>query len=177
MYRDKTLIPTEAIRLCALGLLAEGERSYPALAGAVRHFTNRVAGPSLDLLGPPIELLRHEGLIEGEDAGHDSDAPLHLTDAGRAELTRLLTAPVRAPADETSKLVIALKFRFLDQLDPDARADQLAGLADYCAAERARLEDLRDDHAAGTPLAAWLDHEIAQLDDRIAWLEGYADEG
>ena len=41
MLNDLTLSPKEAVRLAALGLLAEGERSYADLAGGVRHFTTR----------------------------------------------------------------------------------------------------------------------------------------
>ena len=64
MFRDNSLIPAEAIRLAALGLLAEAERRYGDLAGEIRHFTSRIVGPSLDLMGTSVELLRYEGLIE-----------------------------------------------------------------------------------------------------------------
>ena len=50
MYRDKTLIPTEALRLLALGLLADAPKRYRDLAAEIRHFTSHVTGPSLDLL-------------------------------------------------------------------------------------------------------------------------------
>ena len=49
MYKDNSLIPTEAVRLAALGLLTEAPRSYAALADEVRHFTSRIVGPSLDV--------------------------------------------------------------------------------------------------------------------------------
>jgi len=71
MYRDKSLIPTEAIRLIALGTLAGGPAAYADLALGVRHFASRIMGPSLDMLGPSIELLRHEGLATGA-AGPDA---------------------------------------------------------------------------------------------------------
>ncbi len=45
MYRDDTLIPSEAVRLCALGILMLGRRRYAGLAREVRHFTSRIAGP------------------------------------------------------------------------------------------------------------------------------------
>ena len=64
MFRDNSLIPTEAIRLAALGLLSEGARRYGELAAEIRHFTSRVAGPSLDLMGNSLELLIYEGLVE-----------------------------------------------------------------------------------------------------------------
>ena len=37
MYRDNTLIPSEAIRLLALGILADGDRRYAELASEVRN--------------------------------------------------------------------------------------------------------------------------------------------
>ena len=53
MYRDNTLIPSEAVRLLALGILAGTPTSYAELAREVRHFTGRIVGPSLDLVGAP----------------------------------------------------------------------------------------------------------------------------
>ena len=67
MYKDNSLIPSEAVRLAALGLLAKRPRVYADLARDIRHFTARIVGPSLDLLGPSLELLKIEGLIEAVD--------------------------------------------------------------------------------------------------------------
>ena len=63
MYRDNTLIASEAIRLLALGILARREVSYGELASEVRHFVGHVVRPSLDLVGARIEVLKVEGLI------------------------------------------------------------------------------------------------------------------
>lgn len=177
MYPDKSLLPREAIRLAALGLLAEGSVSYAALASEVRHFVSRIAGPSLDLMGTSIELLRHEGLIRAVDgAAHGPDAVLELTDEGRAELFSLLRSAVRAPLNDLNKLVIALKFRFLHLLEPEDRALQLAMMAEACEVELARLRDLRARHA-GAPgyLAAWLDHDIGLVEARLDWLRRFRD--
>ncbi len=65
MYRDNSLIPKEAIRMAALGALVKRDRSYGDVAGEVRKFAARIVGPSLDLLGTSIELLKLEGLIQG----------------------------------------------------------------------------------------------------------------
>ena len=79
MYRDNSLIPKEAIRLAALGTLARGPMSYADLSREVRQFAARIVGPSLDLLGTSIELLKFEGLIApGDD---DIEADLVLTDS------------------------------------------------------------------------------------------------
>ena len=179
MYRDKTLIPTEAIRLCALGALADGPRRYSELAGDVRHFASHVVGPSLDILGPSIELLRYEGLAEAGDAPKHGDKDgedvlLTITGKGRAELKELLCSNVRTPVDDINKLVVALKFRFLHLLEPAERREQVDGLVDMCRAEHDRLADLRGHPPGdGGNLAAWLDHDMSQLEARIAWLEEY----
>ena len=167
MYPDNSLIPTEAIRLAALGSLAMAPKSYAALATEIRHFTGRIVGPSLDLIGPPIELLKVEGLVE--PAASDADA-IAVTAAGLAELKRLLTANLRGPVGEFNKLVIALKMRFLELLDREAQLPQAELLIEVCERELTRLTDLRGHHAAeGGQLLAWLDHDIGQVEARLAW--------
>jgi DNA-binding PadR family transcriptional regulator len=168
MYPDNSLIPTEAIRLAALGSLATAPKPYAALATEIRHFTGRIVGPSLDLIGPPIELLKVEGLVEA--AGDGEDAPMRVTPAGLAELKRLLTANLRGPVGEFNKLVIALKLRFLDLLDRDGQLAQMELLIEVCERELTRLTDLRGHHAAeGGHLVDWLDHDIGQVEARLAW--------
>ena len=167
MFRDKTLIPTEAIRVLALGLIAERPRAYAALAQELRRFIGLVLGPSLDMLAPSLELLRFEGLASAKE--DRAEAELTITEKGRGELMTLLRANVRAPVNDTNRLVIALKFRFLHMLAPAERQAQLALLADLYQTERDRLEQLRAQ--GGGAFAAWLDHEIALIDERIAWLD------
>ncbi len=169
MYRDQSLIPAEAVRLAALGELARAPRPYGDLAVAVRHFIQRLVGPSLDLLGPSLELLKIEGLIRS--AAEGDDAPLELTPAGHAALARLLSAPLKVQGSELNRLVVALKLRFLDLLSAEARADQLDLLAEALTGERVRLSDLRRGTDAASPLAAWLDLELAQIDAKIAWCD------
>ncbi len=165
MYRDNSLIPSETVRLAALGLLTEGRRSYGDLASEVRHLSARLVGPSLDLLGPSIEMLKVEELASGDAAGL-----LAITDKGRAELTRLLKAGLRGPIGEVNKLIIALKLRFLDALEAEERLLQVEMLAETFEQELARLSDLRG-HLAGRTglLLDWLDHDISQVEQRIAW--------
>ncbi|HEY7607615.1 MAG TPA: hypothetical protein VIF14_00155 [Alphaproteobacteria bacterium] len=167
MFRDKTLIPTEAIRVLALGLIASRPRRYGELAQELRRFIGLVLGPSLDMLAPSLELLRFEGLAAA--GGDGPDAALSITEKGRAELMNLLRANVRAPVNDTNRLVIALKFRFLHLLPPDEQKTQLALLADLYETERGRLEELRAQDV-DTTFAAWLDHEIALMGERIGWL-------
>jgi len=103
----------------------EGERPYADLASEIRHFVGRVAGPSLDLLGTSLEVMCYEGLAE-MDGPAEGVARLHLTDLGRAQFRTLMTSGVRAPVNDVSKLVIALKMRFLHRLDRDDRLLHLA---------------------------------------------------
>lgn len=172
MFADQTLTPKEAVRVCALGTIAAGPMRYSELAGSVRHFCSRVMGPSLDLMGISIELLRYEGLVEAvEGQGMEDDALLAITGAGRRELHNLLATKLR-PSSDLTKLLIALKFRFLHLLDRKDQGRQIDMLLDVCESELARIEDLRDGSGTEAPaLQAWLDHDIAQLRDRLDWLE------
>ena len=173
MYRDNSLIPSEAVRLLALGILAGGAKSYSELAGEVRHFVSHITGPSLELVASPLELLKVEGLVE---AGDDNDVPdselLSLSAAGRAELNKLLTANMRAPVSDINKLIIGLKLRFLHLLEPVEQCLQAETLKELSERELARLTQLRAHHAGEAGhLVAWLDQEIAQVEARLAFFE------
>ncbi len=167
MFRDNSLMPKEAIRLSALGLLSQSPMSYAALANEVRHFTTRFWGPTLDVMATSIELMRLEGLIE-----NDGQDLLRLTDTGRAELIELLSATVRAEASDFSKLAIALKLRFMHLLTVSEQRDQVESLIEMRQSEAARLIDLRASHAeeAGYFLN-WLDREIERTKDDLDWLQ------
>src|SRR3546814_12708047 len=98
--------------------LATRSMSYAELAREVRHFTGRIMGTSLDLVGAPLEVLKVEGLVANrsnastpgtgnEGDATDSDAPdsdeseLTGTPDGRAELARLRSASGRPPSSHT----------------------------------------------------------------------------
>ncbi|MEQ8664584.1 MAG: hypothetical protein RIC16_02570 [Rhodospirillales bacterium] len=183
MFTDNTLTPKEAVRLCALGILADAPTEYGALAASVRHFVSHIIGPSLDVMGQSIELLRYEGLVE-DVAGDEDDVPgragevLAITDLGRQELSTLLLANVRHGATELNKLIVALKFRFMHSLGDDDRARQIDLLIDLHENEHARLENLRACHAEDAGyLAGWLDQEMAETDRRIQWLKELRQQG
>jgi len=175
MFADNTLTPKEAVRLCALGTLAVGPLRYGQLANSTRHFISRITGPSLDVMGQSIELLKYEGLVEAVDGvGMEDDAVLAITDAGQAELKTLLTANIRTAATEINKLVVALKFRFLHLLDNADKVSQAELLIETTESELARLEDLRRHHDGDKGyLTDWLDHDIQLLETRLSWLEGF----
>lgn len=175
-FRDHSLVPTEVIRLAALGLLAAGPKSYGDLAVEVRHFASRMLGPTLDILGTSIELLRHEGLIEpiGPRAGPSqslrAETAVQLTESGRAALHELLTSRVRVPMTDLTRMVVALKLRFLHLLSAEEQRAQFEMLIELADAELVRLGDLRS--ASAEPADAlddWLGQEIAQARERRAW--------
>ena len=171
MYRDNTLIPAEAVRLAALGGLMRGGKAYGELASEIRFFVARIVGPSLDLLGSSLEVLRHEGLIAADgDAGAD-DAVLTITADGRAAFDQLMVSNVRGLANDLSRLVIALKMRFLPLLGESDRQEQAEILAEACDTELARLKDLRGAYGDGY-IAEWLDREIAEISERRDWFIG-----
>ncbi|MBL8669637.1 MAG: hypothetical protein JNK11_03195 [Alphaproteobacteria bacterium] len=178
MFKDQSLIPAEATRLAALGFLAELPLSYAELATRVRHLTSRVAGPSLDLISAPLELLRFEGLVlaEGDEAAPAEQRRLSLTERGRAEFERLMQASVRAPVNDLGKLVIALKLKFLHLVTAADAARQADLLVELNERELARLRDLRASEGEGIGhLAGWLDLEIAAVAGRLDWFRALRD--
>ena len=174
MYPDNSLMPKEALRLTALGALAGAPMPYGELAAEVRDFTSHIMGPSLDVMGTSLELLRYEGLIEAEgDAGGANDVILRITEAGLNEFRNLLLSAVRTPFNDLNKLVVALKMRFLHLLDAPARREQADMLVEACRSEYARLMSLRRKHAdAGGHLIEWLDYDIGQVEDKLGWFRG-----
>ena len=179
MFADNTLTPKEAIRLCALGTLALGETPlrYSELANAIRHFTSRITGPSLDIMGTSIELLKFEGLVEPINGiGMEDDAQLKLTAKGDGELKTLMTSRIRSAGGEVNKLITTLKLRFLHLLDVGDQQEQADILIENCETELARLDDLRASHANDPGyLTVWLDHDIEQLEAHLNWLESFRD--
>lgn len=171
MFPDHSLMPREALRLAALGMLAETPAAYADLARELRAFVSHIMGPSPEAMGASLELLRYEGLVEQRENGET--AKLAITAKGRAELDALMQATVRSPFNDLNKLVVALKMRFLPLLGADAQRDQAVLLADACRAELARLVALCNQQAAakGSAFADWLDHDIAQAEQRLAWFE------
>ncbi len=173
MYRDRTLLPKEAMRLAVLGTLALEPLNYAALATALRHFISRTVGPSLEFTGSSLELYRLEGLIAAEDGATGKPGPdtrLILTEAGRAELRALLESGVRGPFEGVARLVLALKMRFLHLLDPGAQRTQAELMIEACETELARIEDLRTRHANEPGhLADWLAVDVAEATARLDW--------
>jgi DNA-binding PadR family transcriptional regulator len=172
MYRDKTLIPTEALRLCMLGTLAVQPHTYAELAREVRAFASRIVGPSLDVMGLSIEVLRAEGLVLPVAEQPDpADETLELTDTGRAELRDLMISNLRSPVDGNSQLIFALKLRFLHLLSDTDADDQIERMREISETEHARLVDLKQRYGAEPgQFDAWLDLELTQVEDRLDWL-------
>ncbi len=170
MFTDSTLTPKEAVRLCALGTLSVEPMRYSALASAVRYFVSHVIGPSLDVMGQSIELLRYEGLVDVND---DQDDPeMKITETGRVEFSTLINANVRHGATELNKLIIALKFRFLHLLPARQQAEQVVMLMDLSENELARLSELRTHHANDDGnIVTWLDHDITMVEQHLVWLQ------
>jgi hypothetical protein len=175
-FKDQSLIPQGAVRLCTLGLLMERDRPFGELAVEVRRFVSRMLGPSLDILGTSIEALRYQGMIEPQGARASpgqsltGDTLLRITDTGRSSFLELMTSRVRAPMTDLSKLIVALKLRFLTLLDPAEQRAQLEQLMEVSEQELVRLRDLHTQHDIdGDLLGDWLAQDISQTERRIAW--------
>ena len=171
MYRDRSLIPSEAVRLAVLGSLALEPKRYADLAAEVRQFTHRITGPSLDLVGPPVELLRLEGLIERMDGAEmGENARLRITQAGWGEMKRLMSAALRPAVNDLNKLVLALKLRFLHLLPEPDRQMQAEAMVEMAEQELMRLRDLERRHGGEAGLLPrWLAHEIGEAEARLCW--------
>lgn len=173
MYADHTLTPKEAIRLCALGSLALQPMRYGDLATCIRHFISRVVGPTPEIMGHSLELLRYEGLVEAL-SGSGDEAVLGLTDDGHREMQALLVAGLRPASSELNSLIVALKFRFMHLLPLPEQQRQVDMLIAAGERELARLEDLHAHHASdGGYLPIWLDQHRQVLKERLRWLEAF----
>ena len=81
---------------------------------------------------------------------------------------------MRPAATEVSKLVVALKFRFLHLLDTTEQSFQAELLIEMTENELARLNDLNHYHANEEGyLVGWLNHDISLLEKRLSWLESF----
>src|ERR1700722_9271378 len=172
MFRDHSLAPAEALPLAALGMLAEAPRRYGDLAAEIRHFATRIVGPTLELMGTSLEVLRYEGLIEAVNGrGMEDNALLQITASGRAALSELLRAGLRTPLNQFNKLFLAIKLRFLHLLAPAEQEEQIRLVADWYRSELERLEELRHHHAQSSSLfLGWLEQETTQIRTRLDWL-------
>jgi len=169
MFRDRSLIPAEAIRLMALGLLAEGPRAYGELAGEIRYFTSNFVGPSLDLMGSSIEALRYQGLVEPVDGqGMADNAVMRLKPEGRVVLHELLQARLGQGQGDINRLALRLKLRFLTLLPEAEQRNQRAHIIETLESERARIADIsRRSADAPEIFCAWLNRDLAALDAHL----------
>jgi len=180
MYSDNTLTPRESIRLCALGILAGrkldglNKMTYDELVESVRHFVSRVTGPSLDLMGDSIELLKFEGLIEENQDTEPSNPNLLITENGISVMRELLNSNIRSGHNELNQLIVALKFHFFHHLNIDEQLEQIDIMKETSEAELARFEDLysyqKNHHEH---LIGWLEQEIKRLGMRLEWLRNF----
>ena len=173
MYRDNSLIPRETIKMAALGALIERERSYDDIANEVRSFISRIVGPSLELMGTSIELLKVEGLIETVNDNDKDDASLlRLSPAGLQELKEYLRSNLKSGGSELNKLVIALKLRFIDILNDDERRDQFLAIRDIYHNEKRRLDDHKNQTTWLTGfLLESIELDLYVVNKRIEWCD------
>ena len=159
--------------MAALGALIERERSYDDIANEVRSFISRIVGPSLELMGTSIELLKLEGLIETVNDNDKGDSSLlQLSPTGLQELKEYLRSNLKSGGSEVNKLLIAFKLRFIDILDDNERRDQLLAIRDMYHNEKRRLEDLKNQTTWLTGfLLESIELELFVVNKRIEWCD------
>ncbi|MBL94617.1 MAG: hypothetical protein CMF70_04860 [Magnetovibrio sp.] len=178
MFSDNTLTPREATRLCALGTLSEGPLKYAELAREIRAFISYIIGPSLEVLASSIELLKYEDLIyQSKTDGDNGEEILAITEKGTKEFHLLLTAGLRPSDSDLNKLITALKFRFLNQLNRQEQTEQIS-LLEYTFTEQlSRLSVLHSQHSKDKgSFSIWLDREIKELEGKLLWLRKFNEE-
>ncbi|MFM8680587.1 MAG: hypothetical protein ACKOGH_13430 [Alphaproteobacteria bacterium] len=150
-FPDGTLLPQEAARLCALGLLREGARPLAALARETHRLVSFHLGASLDAAGESIAALPALGLARAEASpgAAPGDAVLHATQAGEAELRALLASPPAPMGGELGRAVASLKLRFAGALPDGERRAMLVALVGAARADLARRDEAG---APATPL-------------------------
>ena len=175
--RESTLLPTQAIRLCALGtLLADGPTTYAGLAGQVRALTGNQLGPAPTVTASSVELLRYEGLVLaiGLDDPTQPAGPetvLHITPEGQRAFAELMAGGLTTPMNELNRLVVQLRLAFSYLLEgPQRDAVRLSLIALY---ERevdriAAIFDQVGDRPG--PLGAWLRLDLEHAMERLDWL-------
>ena len=77
---------------------------------------------------------------------------------------------LRTPPDDASRLVYALKLRFLNFLDEDEKIDEIDLLREIAISELARFEDLQKTYGDGY-LRKALDMDISHARDKIIWFD------
>ena len=143
-FPDGSLLPQEAARLCALGLLREGARPLAALARETHRLLSFHLGASLDAAGESIAALPALGLARAEAApgAAPGEAILHATASGEAELRALLASSPPAPmGGDLGRAVASLKLRFAGALHGEARRAMLQALVEAARADQARRDE------------------------------------
>lgn len=142
-FPDGSLLPQEAARLCALGLLREGARPLAMLARETHRLVSFHLGASLDAAGESIAALPALGLARAEAApgAAPGEAILHATAAGEAELRALLASAPAPMGGELGRAVASLKLRFAGALHGEARRAMLQALVEAARADQARRDE------------------------------------
>ena len=111
-------------------------------------------------------LFRSELVVTPREPRSDRARPRKLGKVGRNVAEQI----ERSKANDLARLVVALKLRFLNVLEPEDRRRQIEALIELTTSELARLNDLRTQRPTGEEVFAdWLGQEIAQTEGRLAW--------
>jgi hypothetical protein len=83
-----------------------------------------------------------------------------------------LSANLRNTLDDISRIVFALKLRFLHLLEPAVAREQIDRMIEISEADKARRTDTKARYGNEPGhFGAWLDADIERAADRVAWLK------
>lgn len=175
--RENALLPTQAIRLCALGtLLADGPIDYATLAGRIRALTGNQLGPAPTVTASSVELLRYEGLVlaiglDDPTLPAGPETPLQITEDGKHAFAELMAGGLTTPMNELNRLVVQLRLAFSHLLEGAQRDSVRLALIALYEREVDRISAIYDEVGQRPgPLGAWLRLDLEHAMDRLAWL-------
>jgi DNA-binding PadR family transcriptional regulator len=139
-----------SLRHALLGLLAHEPASGYDLSRRFEGDLGRYAWQAGHTrIYPELVKMADEGLVTVEATGARGRKSYALTEDGRAELRSWLMSP---PEQSTVRNETVLRMFLVQSLGPADARIMLAGIAEHCASELARLRPVLDeiDHAEGT---------------------------
>ncbi|BBY26370.1 PadR family transcriptional regulator [Mycolicibacterium sediminis] len=157
-----------SLRFAALGLLAQHPGSgYDLLRRFELSMANVWPATQSQLYGE-LNKLADGGLIEVTDIGPRGRKEYRVTEAGRAELVRWITAP---EADPPMRRPDLLRVFLLGELPAETARTYAVDFAEHAASELARLQHLRDSFEWGADDADFYGRAALEFGLRDAAME------
>lgn len=171
------LSPSEVLDLAVLGVTSERARSAAEVVAAVKHIGAARFQPIADVIVGRVVALAEAGLLNATRNASSGEVVWRPSPAGQAHIERLLLRPSGSPVHALAAVCAALRFCFLELLQPDARE---AVVEDLVAAHRRALDEAQA-ALTGCPcrcgfVQRWLARDVERWEAELCWFEALASE-